>query len=199
MEGHGRHRGLVSRSQWAGAGAVVGRGAAALTEPGLLIPLHLDGEAEVRQLHRCPFALAGQEQVLRLCGHRAQGAPGMDSTGHRHEWGERGGTGQVEGLYRCRQLGPACQPALRRGHECPLPMAQGARWHSLMASSGSSHVSLASSQHPPPSPCIPPSLRVPPIISLCPAVTHHPPPAKLQLLPPPSPHPSQFTLPLGQW
>jgi hypothetical protein len=39
-----------------------------LTKPRLLVPLHLDGQAEVRQLHRSPFALAGQEQVLGLWG-----------------------------------------------------------------------------------------------------------------------------------
>lgn len=37
-----------------------------LTEPGLLVRLHLDGEAEVRQLHRGSLHLAGQEQVLWL-------------------------------------------------------------------------------------------------------------------------------------
>lgn len=39
-----------------------------LTKPCLLITLHLDGQAEVRQLHGRPFALAGQEQVLGLRG-----------------------------------------------------------------------------------------------------------------------------------
>lgn len=41
---------------------------AALTEPGLLIPLHLDGQPEVGQLHCSVLALARQEQVLRLGG-----------------------------------------------------------------------------------------------------------------------------------
>jgi hypothetical protein len=40
----------------------------ALTKPRLLVPLHLDSKAEVRQLHRGSFALAGQEKVLRLQG-----------------------------------------------------------------------------------------------------------------------------------
>lgn len=76
-EGHGEHG---AGTGWA-PGDVVGTGegrgghgqAVALTEPGLLIALHLDGEAEVGQLHRRPFALAGQEQVLRL----PRAAPGM--------------------------------------------------------------------------------------------------------------------------
>lgn len=38
----------------------------ALTKPRLLVPLHLDGQAEVRQFHGRPLALAGQEQVLGL-------------------------------------------------------------------------------------------------------------------------------------
>lgn len=37
-----------------------------LTEPGLLVSLHLDGEAEVGQFHRCSFRLGGQQQVLWL-------------------------------------------------------------------------------------------------------------------------------------
>lgn len=37
-----------------------------LTKPRLLVPLHLDGQAKVRQLHRGSLALAGQEQVLGL-------------------------------------------------------------------------------------------------------------------------------------
>lgn len=37
-----------------------------LTEPRLLVPLNLNGEAEVRQLHGRPLGLAGQQQILRL-------------------------------------------------------------------------------------------------------------------------------------
>jgi len=37
-----------------------------LTEPGLLFPLHFDGQAEVGQLDCCALLLAGQEQVFRL-------------------------------------------------------------------------------------------------------------------------------------
>lgn len=37
-----------------------------LTEPCLLLPLHLYGQAKVRQLHRSALELGGQQQVLRL-------------------------------------------------------------------------------------------------------------------------------------
>lgn len=37
-----------------------------LTKPGLLVSLHLDGEAEISQFHRSSFRLGGQEQILRL-------------------------------------------------------------------------------------------------------------------------------------
>ena len=37
-----------------------------LTEPCLLVSLHLYGESEVGQLHRGPLLLGGQQQVLRL-------------------------------------------------------------------------------------------------------------------------------------
>lgn len=36
------------------------------TKPGLLVTLHLNGQPEVSQLHRCPLHLTGQQQVLRL-------------------------------------------------------------------------------------------------------------------------------------
>lgn len=43
------------------------------TEPGLLIALYLDGQAEVGQLHRRVLAFAGQEQVLWLERGRVRG------------------------------------------------------------------------------------------------------------------------------
>lgn len=42
------------------------RAGAAPTEPGLLIPLDLDGQPKVSQLHCCVLAFACQEQVLWL-------------------------------------------------------------------------------------------------------------------------------------
>ena len=41
------------------------------TEPGLLLPLHLDGQAEVGQLHRRVLTLTGQQQVLWLGREKA--------------------------------------------------------------------------------------------------------------------------------
>lgn len=37
-----------------------------LTKPCLLIPLNLNGKAEVRQLHSRTLGLAGQQQILGL-------------------------------------------------------------------------------------------------------------------------------------
>lgn len=53
-----------------------------LTEPCLLVPLHLDGQAEVRQLHGRPLALAGQKQILGLRTRRPAGAGAGYTRGH---------------------------------------------------------------------------------------------------------------------
>lgn len=47
-------------------GGLGGNPQLALTEPGLLVPLHLDGEAEVGQLDGGSLQLGGQQQVLGL-------------------------------------------------------------------------------------------------------------------------------------
>lgn len=39
---------------------ILGRVLLGLTKPGLLVPLHLDGETKVGQFHRRPFGLGGQ-------------------------------------------------------------------------------------------------------------------------------------------
>ena len=41
-------------------------GKGVLTEPSLLVPLDLDGQTEVCQLHRGALRLASQQQILRL-------------------------------------------------------------------------------------------------------------------------------------
>lgn len=53
-----------------------------LTKPCLLLPLHLYGQAKVRQLHRGALELGGQQQILRLPGRekrRGQRGQSADS------------------------------------------------------------------------------------------------------------------------
>lgn len=143
---------MVSRTQWARAGAVVGSGGSSThrTRPA-------DPPAPRWQGRSPPASLL----LLCTCWPGA-GFPAMQSPGHREHqaWTapgtDMGGTERRDGASRGNLLLPLTRSCTSTssvlwgcGYGCPMSTAEGAGWHSPTASSGSSCVSLAAFQHPP--------------------------------------------------
>lgn len=88
-----------------------------LTKPRLLVSLHLDGQAEVRQFHCGPFAFAGQKQVLRLQGDSHQGTVFTPQAVVRGRGQNRG-----SGSWLDREAQPASQHGYTWARLSPRPI-----------------------------------------------------------------------------